>query len=271
MRTIIVATDYSLDGNNAVEYAAGLANQLNAALVLFNAFIMPLHASNTLLPAMAVETMLDENKKKLSDVADTLMAKYSDLKVSCEVAYGDVRNEIKLIFKKYHASLVVVGMRGGSLTQKLFGNTTTDLIKVADFPVLSVPHVVSFKKIDSVLFACDYSCDFQTGALGRLKDLFHQLHARVELFNVEKKINEAAKAVSPELRELAEEGLLEMKTVQGIHVIKSIRDEVKATGADLLIMSPQRYKFWESIVHVSKTGIMASQSTIPMLSVPNRD
>lgn len=269
MNVIIAATDYSRDGDNAVRYAAGLANQMKAKLILFNVFVMPVHAANTLLSAAAVASMVESNKVRLEKFAVETGKEYQ-INTSAEVAYGDFNEEIGTMYRTQKATLVVLGMKGGSIEQSLLGNTTTGLIKTADYPVLSVPQTTSFRQIKKVLFACDYSCSYQMRTLESLKAIFEKLQSDVEVFNVEKDSAEDNKHVVPELLHLAAEGLLTQKTVRGIQVIKSIRTEVKEIGADLLVMVPQKYKFWESIIHVSRTGIMASQSDVPLLSVPNR-
>src|SRR5690606_23229824 len=51
-------------------------------------------------------------------------------------------------------------------------------------------------------------------------------------------------------------------------VIKAIKDEIQRLDAELLIMIPRKYGFWESLVRRSKTRMMASGLSIPLLSIP---
>jgi len=51
-------------------------------------------------------------------------------------------------------------------------------------------------------------------------------------------------------------------------VLKVIEEEVIHMNADLLIMVPQKYGFLESIIHRSKTRVMASNNNVPLLSIP---
>lgn len=57
MMTIIAATDFSILAENAVEYAAAIAKHKNARLILFNSFVIPFHAANTLLPASGIQAL----------------------------------------------------------------------------------------------------------------------------------------------------------------------------------------------------------------------
>jgi nucleotide-binding universal stress UspA family protein len=59
------------------------------------------------------------------------------------------------------------------------------------------------------------------------------------------------------------------KNVQSRRIIDAIQDEIKEINADLLIMSPYKYGFWDSMVHRSKTRMMASGNNVPLLSLPS--
>ena len=58
------------------------------------------------------------------------------------------------------------------------------------------------------------------------------------------------------------------KNVASNVIIEAIQDEITQINADLLIMVPHKYGFWDSLVHISKTRKMASRSEIPLLSLP---
>src|SRR5258706_4783474 len=58
------------------------------------------------------------------------------------------------------------------------------------------------------------------------------------------------------------------KNVQSSSVIKEIKKEMIAFKAELLIMVPEEYRFWASVVHKSKTRMMAAGLGIPLLSIP---
>jgi hypothetical protein len=58
------------------------------------------------------------------------------------------------------------------------------------------------------------------------------------------------------------------KNVKSDSIIDGIANEIKKFGADLLIMVPEQHGFWGSMVHRSKTRIMASGLNIPLFSIP---
>jgi len=272
MITIIAATDFSDVAENALEYAAAAARQGNARLVLFNSFILPVHAANTLLPASSIQSLMDDNKKKLENRAAQLAEKYG-IQVDFDTNFSFVEDEMEAIIAKYDASVFVLGMAPKSLEQDLLGNTTTAAIKKMKFPVLAIPAGAEFKGIKKILFACDVLRGVPKTILSRIKDAAISLNAEVEVFNVSNAIEEL-QSDQPTLPadDAIGNGLdgvsYYYKNVKSNAVIKEIAREIKAIDADLLIMIPNKYGFWASLVHRSKTRLMASGLEIPLFSIP---
>ena len=76
MKTIIAATDFSDSAANAVQFAAAIAAQTHSRLVLFNAFQLSVHATNSLISAAGMEEMFQSNKKDLQNLADEITFQY---------------------------------------------------------------------------------------------------------------------------------------------------------------------------------------------------
>lgn len=274
MKTIIVATDLSKDANNALEYAASLAKCINAKVVLYNSFMLPTHAVNTLIPASGIEKIIDSNKASLQYAALRISCIY-DIKTEWISNIANVDEELDNQVKLHNADLVVMGMRGNSLDQKLFGNTTTDVIQRASYPVLVVPLAARFKGITKILFACDRNCKLSFNTLRMLKAVSAELDAEVQVLHVEKARKLAGNTVLAEAGISADiESNLEginhsFRDVEGRDVIKGIQNGIEEFNADMLVMIPQKHGFWDSMLHKSKTCAMAAQSHIPLLSIPN--
>ncbi|WP_316811600.1 universal stress protein [Pedobacter heparinus] len=270
--TIIVATDFSEVAENAVEYAAAAAKHSNARLILFNAFEIPIHAANTLLPASSIQKLLTDNEIRLIERSLALSLDY-DIEVGHETAFSFVEDELNQLLVKYEASLVVLGMTAKTLEQDLWGNTTTSAIKKLKFPVLAVPLGARFEGTKKVLFACDVLSGVSEKVLLQIKDLALSLTAEVEVFNVSKLLQELRTEGKDLLATHAiDEGLEGItyyyKNVKSNAVIEEIEKEIEIFGADMLIMMPKKYGFWASLVHRSKTRVMASGLHIPLLSIP---
>lgn len=272
MITILVATDFSPLADNAIEYAAALAKHYKAKLILFNAFILPIHVSDALLPPLTIQELLDNNKRLLSEKA-VAVAHAFGIRVDYECSYAFIEEELNNIIAKHKINLVVLGMAGKTIEQDLLGNTTTAAISQMKFPVLAIPLGAKFQGMKKILFACDVLRGVSLKVLARIKELALVLNSEVEVFYVDKAVDQLSSQGSGNSSiNLISDGLNGItyfhKNVKSSAVISEIEKEITAFGADLLIMVPKKYGFWASLIHKSKTRMMASGLDIPLLSIP---
>ena len=68
MKAILVATDHSVVAANAVNYAAHLAKDISANLVLFNVFKLSVHANNSLVSATSMQNLKEKSENQLIEL-----------------------------------------------------------------------------------------------------------------------------------------------------------------------------------------------------------
>lgn len=273
MKIFIVPTDFSQEAENALEYACAAAKNIGAKVVVFNSYSFPIHASNARLPASSMRDLEEQNKKILENRTKQLSQNYG---IEVDYEYGlmtEVTEELDNLMVKYKGDAVIMGMAPRSLAQDLFGNTTTSVILKQKYPVLAVPLGSTYKGFRRILFACDNPRDVPQHILAKIREIASALDAEVEIFHVQAKVDKIShneRAVpNPSTVEEGLEGITYYyKDVESGAVIKEIEKEVKILEADLLIMMPKKYGFWDSLIHRSKTRIMASNNAVPLLSIP---
>lgn len=275
MKTIIVATDFSKEAENATEYAAALAQQIGGEILLFHLYTPSIHIANSRPSPNAFDEAINRVQARLDDRVKIIVDSYAVPATSyIGNAVGNMQEEIeRLIAANADSALLVMGMAAKSLEQDLLGNTTTAVIHRLNFPVLAVPFDAKFKGIDRILFACDNLQGIHRIILERIQELALKVKASVEIFHVTNRIRKLREdGIDDETIATFGEGLEGVtyyyKDVESNVVIKEIQNELTTTNADLLIMMPNKYGFWASLIHRSKTRIMASGITIPLLSIP---
>ncbi len=272
MKTLIVATDFSDQAENAVEYAGAAAKDLNVKVVLFNSFNIPTHVSNSRLPASVIKELMDNSHSILGKRALKLSETYS-IEVGYESSLMSFDEELEGLIAKYDADMIIMGMAAKSLGQDLFGNTTTSVITKMKYPVLAIPLGATYKGIKKILFACDVLRGVHKKILAKIKEMALILGAEVEIFYVNEKLRaleaESIALSSTNSFDEALEGVPHyFKNVESGLVIEEIGKEIRNINADLLIMVPNKYGFWNALIHRSKTRIMASNNEVPLLSIP---
>lgn len=268
MKTIIVATDFSVEAENALEYAGAAAKDLNAKIILFNSFTLPPHYANTLFPANALDDVKRLNILTLKQRADVITEKYG-VDVMCLSSLLNMEEELENIIEAHQADLIVMGTAKKSISQDIFGNTTTAAISRFKLPVLAIPLDAKYKGIKRILFACDILRGVHSLILEKIKAFAETMNAEVEIFHVHQGISKLEASFTKKKIDLQLKNIHHTyKEVESDSVIKEIENEVLDIKADILIMIPYRYGFWSSLIHRSKTRIMASNSHVPLLSIP---
>jgi Universal stress protein UspA and related nucleotide-binding proteins len=268
MKKIIIATDYSPEATNAMHYAAAIAAEQGHQLILFNVTEISIHALNARVSSDAIDKMLFVHQDNLDKAAAKLAGAYK-VQVLTHFATGNFYDELVRCIAQHNADVVVMGMASKTFEQDLLGNTTTAAIHKLQFPILAVPLHAKYEGIKKVLFAADIEKGVQEQVLEKIRSLALAFGATIEIFHVETEIAELTAEPANAAFDQALAGITyTYKNVQSPQIIKAIQKEIEAMEADLLIMVPYKYGFWSSIVHRSKTRMMASGNNIPLLSLP---
>lgn len=269
MRTIVVATDFSEEAENALEYAGALAKDLHARVVIFNSYTVPIHIANALIPADSMKEVAKQNEEVLKKRANRLSKKYGiETAYECKLLI-QVAEQLREIYERYHADFIVLGISELSFTQDLLGNTATATIMMRYYPVLAIPAGNKYHGFKKILFATDVFGKVQEKALDKIKYLCSEINTEIEVFQVQESIKQIKKKTEIDQINTNVEGVhIYYKNVDSNAVIEAIEKEIHQIKADLLIMMPHKYGFWRSLIHRSKTRIMISKVEIPLLSIP---
>ena len=272
MKIIIVATNYSNEANNAVNYAAELASHLNSKLVLFNSFELSVHASNALLPGSSIGRLITENNNLLKNIALDLSGKYG-ITVDHISRASDLMEELDFQVKRLNAGLVVMGMKDIHSGFVPF-SSTAKAIHHAKFPILTVPEDARFGEISKILFAFNPDCIEEVNKLPVLMEFAEHFNAEIQVCHVQKSMQPATNEVLEKSLSFNAEAILNntehsYKEIDDNNILRGIENLIENWQADLLVMVPHKYGFWESIWHKSNTVQMAKRTRIPLLTLPN--
>jgi len=220
-----------------------------------------------------MQKQLDKASERLKTLGRDIAGAFN-IEVSCFCSYSFLEDELSSLIELHNAELVVMGMAERSFEQELMGNSTTSVIKNLNTPVLAVPLNARFQNIKKILYACDTLSFSSIKRFSWLRSIVGNLGAEVEFFSVDAKLDDLKQEqdrllLSSTLEEEFQQVKYLYKTVKSNAVINEIKKEINIYNADILVMVPQKYGFWDSLVHKSKTRIMAAGLDIPLLSFPN--
>ncbi|MBI1289122.1 MAG: hypothetical protein GC178_16270 [Flavobacteriales bacterium] len=269
MKTILVATDYSVPANNALEYAAQLAQKTNARLILLNVYKLNIHSSNSLASASDIDHLVKRSETKLIELALETEGRFK-IKVDYELGKDDTVESLSKYIKTHAVNLVVMGIESNLVEYKWFGNTTTAAIQLMQFPLLVVPNDITFQGIQRIMYACESSYLREDCGLGVLKEFVSAFNAELQLLHV--LTNEREKESKEKLELLMEKILKNVEHsyqyVSSPRVDDGIIQGLKRFPADLLVMVSHKAGFFEALFKGSQTTQMTVRTRIPLLVIP---
>ena len=270
VKTILVPTDLTENGNVAVETAASFCKSLKAKLILMHVVDLPAYPG-VLLEGdirnpgeMAIGFAQDQLKVISSDQM------FEDIEVEVCVESGKVFQSIVKKAEKSSCDLIVMGAHGlTGLEQLLLGTNARRVIHSTSIPVLTVKEPLYFENIQKIAFASNFNQEYAYS--------FPRIYQYVEMFNPQ--IN-LVKVITPKN---FESSAFSMKTIDDFAASVNLMDYqshlVNAhsvpeglawycanNAIDLLFMPTHGQTGITRIWSGSHAEQMGQQSTVPIFS-----
>jgi universal stress protein A len=139
-RRIVCPTDFSPTAGAAQRYAASLAQQYSAELVLLHVLPHPHYPLRGFGMAEAYPHLQEELHKRAKErLAEAAKAIAPGISVRTELCDGDAYEQIVGFARDKKADLIVIGTHGHTgLKHALLGSTAERVVRLAECPVLTV-------------------------------------------------------------------------------------------------------------------------------------
>lgn len=272
MKTILVPTDFSEFGNNAVLLATGLAEKTGARLIIqhnVSSLAMFVHhgeeetdRKNTLKRISAAEKNFAELLK-----SDFLRG----IDVQHIITEGTTDDEILKEANRIKADLLVIGSHQNEGSRVFIGSMTQKIMReaVVVCPVLTVNHPIVHCNWKNVLIPASFDHEI-VKPLGKILEILSGLNSVFHLLFVNtpghfKSDQEIAKAMAS-YQELFPDTKFEMHVINSAEIESGILDTAAQLEADLIAMYSHNRMRKESY-NIGSTETVAFRSQIPVLTV----
>ena len=273
MKTIIIPTDFSPVATNAMHYGLEMARSVNASLLLFHAYQVPVSYSD--VPIILVS--VDELKKSAEERLETLKKEVEHIssgsvKIYTEAVMGNFSDELENICQKINPFAVVMGSKGSAgIERVLFGSNTLAAIKHITWPVIAVPPGKTYGNgIQKMGFACDFRNIVATTPSAAILDMVKAFNAELHVLNVDyhdKHFKPDTPEQSVMLHTLLESANPEYHFIEHRDVEDGINEFADKNNLDLLITIPKKHKLLEGLFHRSSTKELIVQSHVPVMCI----
>jgi nucleotide-binding universal stress UspA family protein len=268
MKTIIAPTDFTTVSENACMYAAKLAADINAELVLLHVMELPVAvAEYPVSEAVFDEEEMEEELENLKSKIAT--ATQNKVQIRTVNLLGSTEYQIQELCKEEHPFAVVIATHSYSALERFFsGSTTFYSAKHLRYPVIVVPYNVQYQPIKKIAFACDLR-DVYEVPINEIEDIVKLFKADLDVFYAGK--NEAAfNATSIEASFLDHRLHIarhRFHDVQSDDILLGIMSLAKEYRTDLLIVLSKKH----GPFHKSQTKDFVLYSNIPLMALHEDD
>ena len=268
----LVATDFSENSNKAIEYAASMANVLDAKITLIHAWqVMPVGAGiEEVGMAQNIETMERESKEILQKTVDNFSKKYPvfERTISQQGFPAEVLEEV---YKNIKPDLVVAGRKGqGAVSRAIFGSVSSRLVESDMRPLLIIPEDAEINEMKEVLFLSDFY-DSDVTNLKILVDFMKPRNAKINVMHFhtsehEKDIDEEFfKHFEGVIKDRIDYDNFDFKMQDSNDLHDSLEEVIKSRKIQMLCIASMHRTFWQQLVDPSLTKHLLKKVDLPVM------
>jgi nucleotide-binding universal stress UspA family protein len=268
MKRIIAPTDFSAVAENACIYAANLAADIKAELVLFHTIELPLSVADY----PVTEELFDEAgvKKALVTLKNKLRtATNNRVNIKTKNVLGFASHEINELCDRIKPFAVVMSSHNSNLFRNfLLGSTTFYTAKHLYNPVIIVPHNAIYKPFKKMALASDLK-DIYEVPVAEIETIVKLFNAKLEIFYVGRNENIINRNALNNL--LLNHRLEHLKPkyyyVEDDNVWRGITELAEKHAIDMLMVLSKKH----GPFHKSQTKDFVFYSNVPVMVIHEND
>ncbi len=274
MKTILVALDFSEPADNALEFAAGIANHLKASMILFHSEQMPV-ASYELEPvAYTIISNVENNTNLLKSRAHHIKKIYPFIgPISCIVEMGDLKSNIHNCVQEKNVDLIVMGITGktSKLSKAVFGSNAVSVSKESDVPVIIVPNNCKYFGINNIAYACDYKQHAETSndiiEIKNIAEIFKALLNVIHIIPDRHLLTEEEVETDNYIESQLENVKHRTFIFPRNNIVNTILSFIKKQKVDLIVIEQVNHSFFHELFYPSITKEIAFSSEVPVMTI----
>lgn len=273
MNTLIVPTDFSPAALNALNYAADMAIEIKADILLLHIYQVPIAITDAPLVMVSIDELKEGAEQKLASLKQGIEHVTSGkIHISTEAVLGDPVDELQMVCERENPFAVIMGSLGhSSLERSLFGSTTLSAIRRITSPVIAVPIGKEYSPgIKKAGLAADLRAVAETTPFDAIRRFIKMFNAELHILNVEYRekqspeekekefaiMNDAFKDLNPQFH-----------FIENSDVEQGIDSFAVNNNIDLIIAIPKKHKLLEGLFKKSSTKQLIFESKLPVMCV----
>lgn len=264
MKTIIVPTDFSASAEHASLYAAHLAQELNAGLLLLHVYQVPIPMGDFPVLIISADELKKNADEALKRAKEAVQIKFPALQIEAESRMGDVVDEIHETCDKIDVLFLVTCAKDlGGFERFLLGNTAFSIIKNSTFPVIAVHDGAKLQVPKKIALATDLM-HTEKMPVQTIIQIVASLRAELHIVHVETEgENASADSLPEELKTATYHCLKEQD------VTTAVQHFVEQNNIDLVLILPHKHNLYERLFFKGHTEGLINKMPVPVMCLQN--
>jgi nucleotide-binding universal stress UspA family protein len=273
MKTIIIPTDFLPVATNAMHYGLDMAKAIDATVLLFHAYSVPISMMDAPVILVSVEDLEKSAKAQITALKEKVDHITSgQVIVETDTRLGDTVDELEALCDRIQPFAVIMGTSDSSgIEQSLFGSNTMSAIHRLKWPIIAMPPGRQYGKgIRKIGFACDFKKVVETTPAGVIKDVAKQFNAELHVLNVDynnKNFTDDIPRQNILLQSMLQEVNPQYDFIQHEDVEEGINEFAEKNNLDLLIIIPKKHTLLEGLFKKSATKKLVFHSHVPVMCI----
>jgi nucleotide-binding universal stress UspA family protein len=269
MKKILVPTDFSETANKARDYAVQLAQELNAEVILLNAYLItPTGMGNEALLYISDLAQSAENQMKMQ--LNYLNLNFSNIKFKSSCISGYMEPSIQKFCEHENINLIVMGTTGASgFLDNIIGSKTASLIGSIKIPVIAVPSKATINFPKKIVVANDLTVSGDEKLFLPLKEIAIKTKSTIDFLVIvddEHKINHKIQRLkASNFDDKFDVHFHPFHFRNDENIENGIREYINNHDVDLLTVVSHQRTFWQNLFHNSVSKALTKHLELPIL------
>ncbi len=271
MKKLLIPTDFSENSTNALEYAIELNKKLNAEIVLFHSYFVPILATDVPEAIPSDVEIRQAALESLTELRNKYQKLFPMMIFRTELANGFPETEIPEAGKRLNSDIIVMGTLGTNPFKKfLLGSNTSVVLEKSTCPVITVPEHAKFKHLNKIVYAANYAVDDYKNVFD-LIEFAKQFSSEIILLHVStgevEKSFDFNQLDNFKMQIIEESGYknITIKLFEDKNVFEGLNVYLDEINADLFSISMRNRSFLKRFFKPSLTKKMAYHSHLPVM------
>ncbi len=273
MKTFIVPTDFSDTSKNAARFAAQVAEQVGAQIILYNVFdkietgsdgsvIYNDHESRRKIMELALESVKSEMLSIAPGISITALAEEESSFIQ----------SLEKQARHLTADMIIMGITGATpLGQIFIGSNALSMVNKNVCPVMIVPPEATYTGIKKVVLTSDFKDVENTIPVRSLQTILGIFNPMVYVVNVDSEhyveVTEEYKVERAKIDNMIAGYQREYYFIRLYDFVEAINQFASDYKVDLIITVPKNHSFLTGLFKTSHTKKLAYHSHVPLIAI----